>query len=349
MHTAGTPHTHHCMHTAYTPLHVHRICRLELVHRAPLLADETTPVLLLLRMHGDACVDGEIAVSIAPPPAAEAAAAAAATTAAAAALGSPTAAPAAAATAVAAPPADVPTMDSGTLLTDELGVPITAPLPLPLLGAQATHAVALRLSIAAAGTLHLVATVRYRPPGGPCPDPNPNPNPNPKPKPEPKPKPNPNQVRYRPADGAPPQTVSATFGLEAVAALELRSTLLLTAAQQRQPYLCAGQPVRLLTRACCVASPPVRPRLPSRYALRVHCACTEGALRVHCVCACSGARDAHCVCSAHCIHSNACTLHALSTCTACGARRCGCASTRSASSPPPPRQKAGRCCGSSRR
>ena len=256
------------MHTAYTPLHVHRICRLELVHRAPLLADETTPVLLLLRMHGDACVDGEIAVSIAPPPAAEAAAAAAATTAAAAALGSPTAAPAAAATAVAAPPADVPTMDSGTLLTDEQGVPITAPLPLPLLGAQATHAVALRLSIAAAGTLHLVATVRYRPPGGPCPDPNPNPNP--KPKPEPKPKPNPNQVRYRPADGAPPQTVSATFGLEAVAALELRSTLLLTAAQQRQPYLCAGQPVRLLTRACCVAPPPVRPRLPSRYALRVH-------------------------------------------------------------------------------
>ena len=136
---------------------------LELVHRAPLLAEETTPVLLLLRMHGDACVDGEICVSVAPKPAAEAAAAAAAaTTAAAAALASPTAATTAAA-ALAAPPADVPTAESGTLLSDEHGVPIAAPLPLPLLAAHVTHAVALRLSTAAAGTLHLVATVRYRP------------------------------------------------------------------------------------------------------------------------------------------------------------------------------------------
>ena len=132
--------------------------RLELVHRAPLLAEESAPVLLLLRTHGDACVEGELALAVAPPPAA-------ATTTAAAALASPsaattTAASAAAAAAAATPRADVPTSERGTVLFDEHGAPIGAPLPLPRLDAEATHAVALRLSTAAAGTLQLIATVR---------------------------------------------------------------------------------------------------------------------------------------------------------------------------------------------
>ena len=202
---------------------------LELVHRLPLLVHETASAQLIVRTHGDACHGGRLTLALAPPPPPPAAA----TNAADAPLSPPPPPPPPTPPADAAKEQQQPASSGGApiaRLYGEDGAPIDGAVALPELGAHAMHCVPLRLHTSATGPLALSATAEYA---------------------------------VAPGGAAPSVTVSATFGLEAEAALVLRSSLLLTAEQQRTPRLACAQPVRLLVRACCVAPPPVRLRLHS--------------------------------------------------------------------------------------